>query len=552
MTRSQRRSSGNEIADGLAQVVLRALAPGATAGAIEAARDAAQLLGLPGLDRVLQALAPHAARAWPRELTPALARLERVATECTHVADIGPFQRADRELAGIAAELEAIEWSATDIGPAGPDSVVATIGAEEVLADLPIEDTTALRGVRLLPPVAAALRAALDWLTGEGVPRRKVSVAIEEGVLQVTCDAFQVAGLRAAHDVLAAVGGNLGPAPQPRETSTGQGRGRVRVPTFAARHSYLMIRQGEIALALPWHSVLQVHVTGAAELAGREPGHAGITLLPPLLAGPSPRGDRPVVLIGHGLQRAYLVADQLVWRLDASACTAPGPAPAPGLERAVRTEDGETYWVADPAALLAAVPLPVPSEARPAPLRPEARRLTARPMPRLRVLEAQDVEALVLEVAAETPAKVPASGPQSLAAIAETEPESATAPVVRHARRALVAEDSLTARMFLTRMLEQHGFEVTAVTRGAELLALLERGPWALLCVDAELPDARGPELLREIATRVRAPLVALIRDRQDLESATAAGISRVLRKPFDPDALAGLLQRLAPGRGAR
>ena len=570
MTRSERRSTGKEIADSLAQAVVRALVPGAPTGTFEAASDAAQLLGLPGLDRLLQALASHAEPAWPRELNPAVGRLERLAAECARAGDIEPLRAADRELAGLAAELEAIEWSATGRDPAEPDSVVATLGAEDVLADLSIEDPSALRGVRLVPSVAAALRAALDWLAGEHAARRRLTVSVEDGVLQVTCDALEAAGLRAAHDVLAAVGGNFGPAPPGREVAAGQGRRRVRVPTFASRHFYLMIHQGGIPLALPWHSVLQVHVAGSAELAVREQGGAGITVLAPLSAAPTARGDRPVVLIGHGLQRAYLVADRLVWRLEAESCPAPGPVPAAGLDRTVRTEDGELYWVADPAVLLAGVPLPALAEAplpplrlktqpsipRPAPEtrptsnRPEARPSTASATPRLRVLEAHDVETLAREVAAETPAAPPTAGPQSLAAIAQPEPDAG--PAVRRARRALVAEDSLTARMFLTRMLEQHGFEVTAVTRGAELLKMLEHGPWALLCVDVELPDTPGPALLREVAARGRAPLVALIRDRQDLECASAAGISRVLRKPFDPDALEALVQRLAPARGGR
>ena len=578
MTTPEARSTGHQLATRLTQAVARALAPAAPPDAFSAARDASQLLSLPGLDRVLEALAPHAGARWPRELGPVIGRLERVTEEASRSGDLEPFRRADRELSGLAAEVEAIEWSA------GGSGAVATIGAVDVLGDLPLEPLESLRDVRLLPEVAAGLRAALDWLVGDGGPRRPLRVTVEDGVLQVRCESVQLGGLRAAQDVIAAVGGNLAPVTPAREAAAAPGGMRVRIPTFAPRPSYLMIHQGGIPIALPWHAVLRVHASGAAELEARDREGAGVALLAPFAPSPASREARPVILIAHGLKRAYLVADCLVWRLAAEACAAPGPAPAPGLEHAVRTEEGEIYRLADPAVLLANVALPPLPEARAAqrPPSPASPRTPAAPLgptvsspagvpgraaagrapvrdgaaaatrttPQLRVLEAEDVEALALEVATAPSSVGPVAGPQALAAVAESKPSNAAD--ARAPRRALLADDSLTARMFLARMLEQHGFEVTAVSRGAELLAALARGPWSLLCVDVELPDMAGVPLLREVAARARAPLVALVRDRQDLETANAAGISRVLLKPFDPDALTQLVRRLVPERGAR
>jgi CheY-like chemotaxis protein len=117
-----------------------------------------------------------------------------------------------------------------------------------------------------------------------------------------------------------------------------------------------------------------------------------------------------------------------------------------------------------------------------------------------------------------------------------------------------VAEDSLTASIFLARLLEKHGFIVRTVETAAELARELARGDWALVCVDVELPDRRGREHL--VATRtalerahagrpVPPALIALVRDLDDAAAAQAAGITRVLRKPFDRDALAELLRRI-------
>lgn len=98
---------------------------------------------------------------------------------------------------------------------------------------------------------------------------------------------------------------------------------------------------------------------------------------------------------------------------------------------------------------------------------------------------------------------------------------------------ALIAEDSITARIFLERMLEQRGFVVRAVETAAALRQAFEERAWALVCVDVELPDARGGAFLASLAAApAQGPvLVALVRDDEDVEVARRAGISRTLRK---------------------
>jgi CheY-like chemotaxis protein len=116
-----------------------------------------------------------------------------------------------------------------------------------------------------------------------------------------------------------------------------------------------------------------------------------------------------------------------------------------------------------------------------------------------------------------------------------------------------VADDSITARIFLTRLLERLGFEVRAVETAAALQAEFERGAWSLACVDVELPDmpVAPSELRAEFLAGLvarhgeRTPIVALVRDAEDRVTATRAGIGRMLRKPFDPLELEQVLGRL-------
>jgi len=112
----------------------------------------------------------------------------------------------------------------------------------------------------------------------------------------------------------------------------------------------------------------------------------------------------------------------------------------------------------------------------------------------------------------------------------------------------LIAEDSLAARHFLTRLLERRGLAVMAVENAAALRAALPQRTWSLVCVDVELPDAVGRPFFEELrATPALAdvPLVALVRDDEDAERATEAGVRRWLRKPFDSDEVDHLLARL-------
>ena len=114
-------------------------------------------------------------------------------------------------------------------------------------------------------------------------------------------------------------------------------------------------------------------------------------------------------------------------------------------------------------------------------------------------------------------------------------------------RRALVADDSLVARIFLGRLLEQRGWIVESVSDAASLWDELRHGEWSLVCADFALPDASGRSHVQRLVDHIgrsAAPptLVVLTRDEEEERVAREAGAALSLRKPFDSDHLDTLL----------
>lgn len=588
MSHADRESTARNLALALASTLEPALGFSASVEEIQAARDAAQVVMLPGLDRSLAACASHAGAPWPEEILPLVERLRRLVHESVSGGSLEPMVAADGELGALAAEVESIEWSESS-GTVLGGAVVATLGLGDVLEDLavPANGTReSLDRVRLIPPVAAALRAALDWLTNDGHGPHPVEVLVEDSSLTLTFEGIVGAGLRPAENVIADVGGSLGPVESGETPGDGDPAFMVRVPRHVARPSYLMLLQGDLRLAIPWHAVLKIRMRPGpdpgAERAGREVAHP---VLPRIAASTQSIAEQPMVLVAHGLKRAFLCADRLVWRLQATGFETERIAPFEGLSRAVRTEDGEAYWLAEPRWLLAGIDLPWQEpapEAAPAnlPLRVLTRENVEPLGPVLAVVQAgaRSVLALPLEpgsigegatedvvagegtvftqeTAAETTSVAIDAG-----AFAETTASAAASPedpalsvgpvgtieiapvsgaLATGRRRVLIAEDSITARIFLGRMLQQLGAEVEGTGRAAELVQAMEEHDWWAFLLDVELPDSHGQSDLEALVARLRdhsprAHLVALVRDDSDRRLAVAAGIDRFLLKPFD------------------
>jgi CheY-like chemotaxis protein len=313
--------------------------------------------------------------------------------------------------------------------------------------------------------------------------------------------------------------------------------------------------------------VLRVRLLGATAIEA-ETRRGPHTVLGASSAPASVQHERPLTLVGFGLRRAWLVADRLVWRMTAEpadASSAPGPA--------VQTADGTMYRVVDPAVLLRDVePLAVPTwkpDARPVPaprpispaIEKPAAPVTAE-VSALPALTREDVEPLgagptaIAATPAGAPVPRPPSEPLPAAVPAPARPGApVAAPRVhvapgtepRAGRRALIAEDSITARIFLERLMVQRGFEVTTVTQAHGLSEQWARGGWSLVMIDVDLPDSPGGAHLGAMGTTAAddPPVVALVRDAEDVVRARSAGLRHILAKPFERDELDAMLERV-------
>jgi two-component system chemotaxis response regulator CheY len=127
--------------------------------------------------------------------------------------------------------------------------------------------------------------------------------------------------------------------------------------------------------------------------------------------------------------------------------------------------------------------------------------------------------------------------------------------------KALIVDDDFVPRMVLQRALEAHG-TVDAATNAVEALAAfafaLQQGkPYQLVCLDIEMPDASGHEVLREIRRReveLKVPEESRVRvlmtsGHSEADQVRTAFINRsdgFLVKPVDFARLKALLRKFA------
>jgi two-component system, response regulator FlrC len=131
-------------------------------------------------------------------------------------------------------------------------------------------------------------------------------------------------------------------------------------------------------------------------------------------------------------------------------------------------------------------------------------------------------------------------------AVAVPRPPEAPAPAA--ARHVLVAEDDAALREALVDTLRFAGCRVTAVADGAAALAALEIERPGLLLTDVQMAPTDGHELLLRVRARWPEVPVVLITAYGTIERAVTAmrdGAADYLVKPFDADALIGLVERL-------
>lgn len=104
----------------------------------------------------------------------------------------------------------------------------------------------------------------------------------------------------------------------------------------------------------------------------------------------------------------------------------------------------------------------------------------------------------------------------------------------------LVADDNEDILGLVTAILERSGYDVVAVSDGAQALASVDERQPDLAVLDITMPEIDGLEVLRRLRADTRTsglPVVLLSAQAQeaDVDRGFATGASAYLKKPFSP-----------------
>jgi signal transduction histidine kinase/DNA-binding NarL/FixJ family response regulator len=115
----------------------------------------------------------------------------------------------------------------------------------------------------------------------------------------------------------------------------------------------------------------------------------------------------------------------------------------------------------------------------------------------------------------------------------------------------LVAEDSPVNQLLAIRLLDRCGFRADVAVDGRAALDAFERGGYAAILMDCQMPDLDGYEATREIRRReagsgAHIPIIAMTANSmaQDRERCLEAGMDDYVSKPIRPTLLAEALER--------
>lgn len=118
--------------------------------------------------------------------------------------------------------------------------------------------------------------------------------------------------------------------------------------------------------------------------------------------------------------------------------------------------------------------------------------------------------------------------------------------------RLLLAEDNRVNQTVALHMLRKLGYQIDVVNNGHEAIAAWRTGRYDLILMDVEMPEMDGFEATAHIRVAERGsgrriPIVALTAHAMqgDRERCLRVGMDDYLSKPFQPDQLAAVIQRM-------
>ena len=116
--------------------------------------------------------------------------------------------------------------------------------------------------------------------------------------------------------------------------------------------------------------------------------------------------------------------------------------------------------------------------------------------------------------------------------------------------RVLVVDDEPQVVWVLQLALDAEGYEVLTARNGVEAMAQISEGHPELMVLDVMMPRMDGWSVMRELAKlpadeRPRVVMVTALASGSDRATAAALGVDVYMPKPFDVDALLGVLHGL-------
>lgn len=119
------------------------------------------------------------------------------------------------------------------------------------------------------------------------------------------------------------------------------------------------------------------------------------------------------------------------------------------------------------------------------------------------------------------------------------------------AKKVLVVEDSESMRSLIAATIEEmQGFETVEAGNGFEALKVLPTGRFDLIITDINMPDINGLEVINFVRKNDQYKEIPLIivtteKGEKDREKGLALGAQEYVIKPFDPENLKSVIQRL-------
>jgi len=110
----------------------------------------------------------------------------------------------------------------------------------------------------------------------------------------------------------------------------------------------------------------------------------------------------------------------------------------------------------------------------------------------------------------------------------------------------LIVDDDKAIRNLLARVAQRAGFVVETAKDGQEALEMIQQNSYSIAIIDLMMPRMSGYELLERISAMNPRPTVIVATANADVAKLDDSLVRRVLRKPFDINAVAAALVETA------